>query len=62
MPITNTDVMLGAEAQIFSLTKGGFIVRQTAGSNGTRTVDTYAADAAAVLALLTTIFTPPPAP
>ena len=62
MPITNTDPMLGAEAQIFSLTKGGFIVRQTAGAGGAKVVDTFAADSAAVIALLTTIFTPPPAP
>lgn len=58
MPITNTDPLLGHEAQVTNVQSGGFVVRQQAGAN-TQQVDTYAATMDAVSDVLTQIFTPP---
>jgi len=61
MPITNTDPLLGHEAQVIPVESGGFLVRQMPGgiNNPVQFVDTYAASMDAVSDILTQIFTPP---
>ena len=59
--ITNTDPLLGHEAQVTNVQSGGFVVRQMPGgvSSSAQQVDTYAATMDAVSDVLTEIFTPP---
>jgi hypothetical protein len=58
MPITNTDPLLGHEAQVTNVQSGGFVVRQLPAGTA-QPVDTYASNMDAVSTLLTQIFTPP---
>lgn len=65
MPISNSDPLLGQEAQVLVVESGGFLVRQLPAPNvpgGTQMIDTYCPTMDAVSDLLTAIYTPPPPP
>jgi len=61
MPITNTDPLLGQEAQVVVVESGGFLVRQMPSNSipgGTGIVDTFCPTMDAVSDILTAIYTP----